>query len=593
MNPTDKWSQRVMALDLAYKPIVNVYSGLIYGVEAKFGSIQGDGRHALDVLLHDADRAGQMAAVEPLLHRRAIEKFTDIDGWQGLKLLLTVDARAAIERGADLLFAEGSSGHFGVSPDALIVELRVHDQMTARMMTSALAQFSRRSCKLVINELSAAMPGLSLCYAFNPDIIQIDSQFVQDLDQIPRKRAFIASVISLARVLGVGVIAKGIADDATLRLIAELGCDLAIGPRIGKAEANPARVQTSYPHVAEIAATSKRMQELRSTILSQLDPMPVVKLHASLLDVLQLFGQHPNVSFFPVVDASGEPLGIVRERELKAFVYNAYGRDILRNKSVKRSLTSWVRHCPAVDVHARIDEIVRAYASDSGNEGIMVVRDRRFAGFLSSRALLGIVSENNIATARDQNPLTRLPGNQMIVDTTARAVLDSGTAYAIAYFDFDNFKPFNDAYGFRQGDRALLLFANLLSTRLPNQDVFVGHLGGDDFFACLKNHSADTARPIIEPLLSAFRKDIESFYGAEARQLGYLHAMDRQGAERRFPFMRVSCAILDLPIGRHTITVDALSIYLADVKKAAKISADGIAIAPWPSEPDDQLSIAI
>jgi diguanylate cyclase (GGDEF)-like protein len=299
------------------------------------------------------------------------------------------------------------------------------------------------------------------------------------------------------------------------------------------------------------------------------------------------------VSFFPVVDDSGEPLGIVRERELKAFVYNAYGRDILRNKSVKQSLTSWVRHCPAVDVHARIDEIVRAYASDSGNEGIMVVRDRRFIGFLSSRALLGIVSENNVATARDQNPLTRLPGNQMIVDTTARAVLDSGTAYAIAYFDFDNFKPFNDTYGFRQGDRALLLFANLLSTRLPNQDVFVGHLGGDDFFACLKTYSAEQARPVIEPLLIAFSKDIESFYNAEARQRGYLQAVDRQGVERRFPFMRVSCAILDLPIGRHPITVDALSIYLADVKKAAKMSSSGIALAPWPSEPDDQLSIAI
>ena len=519
MNPTDKWYQRVIALDLAYTPIVNVYSGLIYGVEAQFGSAQADGRHSLDMLLQDAERAGQLAVVDSLLHRRAIEKFTSIDGWQGLKLLLTVDARAVIQRGADLLFVEGSSGHFGVSPDALIVELRVNDTMTARIIATALAQFNRRSCKLAINELSSAMPGLSLCYEFNPDIIQIDSHFVHDLDQIPRKRAFISSVISLARVLGVGVVAKGIADDPTLRLIAELGCDLAMGSRIGKAEANPARLQTSYPHVAEIAATSKRMQELSSTILAQLDPMPVVQLQTSLLDVLQLFGRHPRVSFFPVVDDSGEPLGIVRERELKAFVYNAYGRDILRNKSVKQSLTSWVRHCPAVDVHARIDEIVRAYASDSGNEGIMVVRDRRFIGFLSSRALLGIVSENNVATARDQNPLTRLPGNQMIVDTTARAVLDSGTAYAIAYFDFDNFKPFNDTYGFRQGDRALLLFANLLSTRLPNQDVFVGHLGGDDFFACLKTYSAEQARPVIEPLLIAFSKDIESFYNAEARRV--------------------------------------------------------------------------
>ena len=98
---------------------------------------------------------------------------------------------------------------------------------------------------------------------------------------------------------------------------------------------------------------------------------------------------------------------------------------------------------------------------------------------------------------------------------------------------------------------------------------------------------------MIEPLLIAFSKDIESFYDAEARQLGYLQAIDRQGTERRFPFMRVSCAILDLPIGRHPITVDALSIYLADVKKAAKMSSNGIALAAWPSEPDDQLSIAI
>ena len=67
------------------------------------------------------------------------------------------------------------------------------------------------------------------------------------------------------------------------------------------------------------------------------------------------------------------------------------------------------------------------------------------------------LSEKNIAIARDQNPLTKLPGNTLITAYISETLNDLENTYVYVYFDFDNFKPFNDSYGFRIGDRAILL----------------------------------------------------------------------------------------------------------------------------------------
>ncbi len=84
--------------------------------------------------------------------------------------------------------------------------------------------------------------------------------------------------------------------------------------------------------------------------------------------------------------------------------------------------------------------------------------------------------------AQSQNPLTHLPANDAILDFIGRAAADRSVNHAFCHLDFNNFKPFNDVYGFHVGDRAIIMFAELLRAEFGHDNAFVGHIGGDDFF---------------------------------------------------------------------------------------------------------------
>ena len=97
----------------------------------------------------------------------------------------------------------------------------------------------------------------------------------------------------------------------------------------------------------------------------------------------------------------------------------------------------------------------------------------------SASSLLKIINEKLLKTAQDQNPLTSLPGNRSIRDYVQDVMRDGSDARYFCYFDFDNFKPFNDHYGFQKGDLAIALFASLLRHHFVGEDKFLGHVGGD------------------------------------------------------------------------------------------------------------------
>lgn len=157
-------------------------------------------------------------------------------------------------------------------------------------------------------------------------------------------------------------------------------------------------------------------------------------------------------------------------------------------------------------------------------------------------------------------------------------VLDiPGPRWMLAYLDFDHFKPFNDSYGFRQGDRAITLFADLLRKQLP-RGGFAGHIGGDDFFAGVEGLDAPTARALIDALLGAFAHQVQSFYDAEARTRGWISSRDRTGKPTRYPLLRCSAAVVVLPSGPRSDDLDALARRIAVLKKRAKAAEDGISL---------------
>jgi diguanylate cyclase (GGDEF)-like protein len=141
------------------------------------------------------------------------------------------------------------------------------------------------------------------------------------------------------------------------------------------------------------------------------------------------------------------------------------------------------------------------------------------------------------------SPLTRLPGN-LAIEAELRRRIGEKEPFAVLYLDLDNFKAFNDVYGFTHGDEAIQLIAStsvdLVRRRGTPQD-FVGHIGGDDFLiVTLPERAEEIAREIID----TFDRDIRKLYTAQDLRQGYIETRDRRGTLNRFPIMSLSIAIV-------------------------------------------------
>ena len=145
--------------------------------------------------------------------------------------------------------------------------------------------------------------------------------------------------------------------------------------------------------------------------------------------------------------------------------------------------------------------------------------------------------------ALDANPLTKLPGNTSII-RHIQMLLDKKEEFALAYADLDNFKAFNDRYGFSRGDEVILMTARIITNMVRSFkgiNSFVGHIGGDDFVFIVPLEYAELA---CKGIVNNFDSIIPYFYDEEDKKRGYIVSKDRQGNERKFPFVAISIGVV-------------------------------------------------
>lgn len=141
----------------------------------------------------------------------------------------------------------------------------------------------------------------------------------------------------------------------------------------------------------------------------------------------------------------------------------------------------------------------------------------------------------------DCNPLTRLPGNPSI-QARVEAEIAKNRPFAVLYCDLNNFKSFNDKYGFEAGDRILKTEADII-VRAAAQDEssFVGHIGGDDFIVVC---SFDKAESIAREIAAKTDEIAPSFYNEEDRSNGYMISTNRKGETEKFKFLSIGIGIV-------------------------------------------------
>jgi GGDEF domain-containing protein len=170
--------------------------------------------------------------------------------------------------------------------------------------------------------------------------------------------------------------------------------------------------------------------------------------------------------------------------------------------------------------------------------------------------------------AKGSNPLSGLPGNNVIVQKIEE-MIRAKREFAVIYGDLDNFKAYNDKYGFSRGDDAILYTRDCFldaAKKFGDPFTFVGHEGGDDFVVVC---SFATWEPLCKGITSAFDSEVKQFYNEADAKQGFIESLDRQGRRMRFPLMSISLAVASnhyRPIDDHRVVVSIA----AEMKKYVK-----------------------
>lgn len=151
---------------------------------------------------------------------------------------------------------------------------------------------------------------------------------------------------------------------------------------------------------------------------------------------------------------------------------------------------------------------------------------------------------------RRVSPLTGLPGNVQIQAEMKKRLLNK-EEFVMLYFDLDNFKAYNDVYGFLNGDEIIKFTARTIVKnieKLTNGEGFVGHIGGDDFVAIVSTE--DNYEYICQNIIAEFDKEVVKFFNSDDVEKGYLEVANRKGIIEEFPLTSISIGVVVADRGR-------------------------------------------
>lgn len=176
------------------------------------------------------------------------------------------------------------------------------------------------------------------------------------------------------------------------------------------------------------------------------------------------------------------------------------------------------------------------------------------------------LSISRIQRVFDNNPLTRLPGNTSIQHAITRYI---GKPMAVCHIDINNFKPYNDIFGFSRGDEVLRMLARIMFNAVKESGGgFTGHIGGDDFVFIVPMERAEAVCSTIIDNFTAVSLDL---FEEQDKQNGYFMGKNRKGEEERFPLLSIAIAVVptDTPKIDHCGRVAEMA---AELKNLAKKS---------------------
>jgi diguanylate cyclase (GGDEF)-like protein len=556
-------------LNALFQPILDLRSGEICGYEGLIRGPAGSPLHSPVKLFSEAQLLGLSFETEILSRHIVLKTFAQ------LKLPGTLFLNVSPETLNHPKFKTRSVNDFmtgiDIAPGRVMIEL-TENQPTYDFaaMCSALQHYRTMGFKIALDDLGEGFSSLRLWSELRPDIVKIDMHFIQGVDSSPIKQQFLKSIQSIAESCGTQVIAEGVETMQELKVVKDIGIVFGQGYFIARPNTHPPlEVSTDILHIvntSKLAISNKAVPVQRGRVTAQklLSYIEPVQHDTENERIFERFSETPSLRVIPVVQ-NEVPIGLINRYNFIDRFAKPYQRELLGKKRCAELMQT---EPLMVSKDMPIEELSHFLADAEGqyfSDGFIITEQGKYIGLASGQDLLRELTRMQIEAARYANPLTLLPGNVPIGEHID-SMLIQGSTFVICYCDLDNFKPFNDIYGYKKGDEMIQLTARILGLACDPGADFIGHVGGDDFILLMQSHDWEKR---CNEALKSFAKISGSLASEQHRRAGGFAHEDRSGNIIFHPLTTLSIGVVRIDPNKFESHHD-VSAAATEAKKMAK-----------------------
>ena len=525
------------SLTPVFQPIISLKDNKIYGYEGLIRGPSNSPLHSPIKLFNVAAKHGRLADLDLLCRQVTIKKFGQMK--LNAKLFVNTTPQVLLQNdykhGLTLKYLKQA----GMEASQVVIEITEQYPIDDyELMVNATKHYQEMGFSIALDDLGAGYSGLRTWSEIRPDFVKIDRHFLQNIHEDTIKQQFLKTIIEHSKAFNCKVIGEGIEVREEYITANDMNIGFAQGYYFARPAKHPER--TINPRLFKTRNTPykaplniERSSTTVSTLLFYVKP---ISIHTLFDDIGERFQSSKELSALPVINTDSSIAGIIWRTDFLTIYASRYGKELYKKKPASFFIDKKPLTVKSDLTLSKLSQQVTSQSTDIIHDDFIITASGRYKGMGKLIDLLKAITDMQISFARHMNPLSNLPGN-VPISQKIRSCINSRQDVVICYFDLDNFKPYNDTYGFGKGDKVLRKTARLLC-QYANEDLdFVGHVGGDDFIIIF---SSKDWKKRCEKILHDFTTFHAELYSQEHFSMKGIAALDRNSKSVFFPLLSIS-----------------------------------------------------
>lgn len=527
-----------------YQPIVNLKTGEVVGYEALSRGPVGTNFYSPIALIEMATKLDLLWELELLFRQKALEGIKEMRG--GQMLFLNVDPNVIKSPEYKTGMTQAFLKAYGADKIQIVFEITERTAITDyQAFQELLDNYRSQGYLIAIDDVGAGYSGLNTINQVRPNYIKIDMSLVRNIDKDTFKQSLLKAFVETSKSTHLKIIAEGIETKEELKTLILLGVDAGQGYYIQKPMAEICGISNevneriiSYNKIANNLTHYSNEYHYVSNLIGCTPPI-VYEPMTNCLTIKNHMGTHYENSV--CICEKNRPVGLVMKSKLDGCLSGQYGYALFANRPISHIMN---KNPLVVDCYTPISVVAKNAMGRCDQElydDVIVTKADQIMGLVPMKKIIEYTLMYEKNNAKEHNPLTGLPGNP-IINRVLTDIVDYNNNVLVAYIDINDFKVYNDVFGFEAGDEMIGFVAEILKKQIKDVfsfSSFVGHVGGDDFVVVISG-DVSAYYNLCDRILESFECNKERFFNQTHLKENRIISDDRFGIQRSFPLTSLS-----------------------------------------------------